>query len=380
MDFPSFQDYFRVARDEALSRNAQLTKDAIERQGSDANIIVAAGVAAADEATTQLAKVAAALFIDSAKGADLDKLVFDRWGLVRKAASPAVGQVQLTTSTATVSAFTIPAGTQFATPSGGVFVSTDPSVTFPSGSTGPVNVNVQSLLAGANQQAAIGQITSILSQITGAPSGLSASNSAATAGASDEETDDSLRNRARTFFTTVRRGTLSALIQGALAVPGVVTANAFESSGNVQLIVTDAFTASLATLSTVPASYQTQAQTFATTVFNSLTDYRAFGIPLQVIVAQVVLQAIQLSLTFPAGADTVAIAANAVAVAVAYANSLSPGQTFKRADLLTAISGVSGLQFTGNEVVVPTGDVVPTALQAIRTTNALVTTYTPAAH
>lgn len=380
MDFPSFQDYFRIARDEALARNAQLTKDAIERQGSDANIIIAAACAAADEATTQLAKATASLFIDSAKGTDLDKLVFDRWALTRKAAAPAVGQVQLTTSTATVSAFTIPAGTQFSTPSGNVFVSTDPSVTFPSGSTGPVNVNVQSLLAGSNQQAAVGQITSILSQITGAPSGLSASNSTATAGAADEETDDSLRNRARTFFTTVRRGTLSALIQGALSVPGVVTANAFETSGNVQLIITDAFTLALATLSTVPASYQTQAQTFATTVFNALNDYRAFGIPVQIIVAQVVLQSVQLALTFPAGADTVTIAAAAVTAAIGYVNSLSPGQALSRSALLTIISGVSGLQFTGNEVVVPTGDVVPTALQVIRTTSALVTTYTPATH
>lgn len=384
MDFPSFQDLFNVARDEALYRNAQLTQDAVDRDGSDANILVASSAAAADEVMTQLAKAAAALFLSSAAGGDLDKLAYDRYQLLRKPASPSVGQVALTTATLNPSPFSIVAGTQFSTASGMVFVSTDPVVIFPSGTSGPVYVNVQSSLAGASQQAAIGTITSVVTPIPGAPSNLVVTNPLATAGASDEETPDSLRSRAQQFFTTARRGTISALVQGALAVPGVTSAQAFESvggsnvpSGSVELVVTDSYTDALAQLSTVPPSYQVQAQTLAVTVFAGLYEVRAAGINVQVTVAQVTLQSIQLALTFPAGVDTADIAAQAKAVAVAYTNALTPGETFLRADLAEALRGVSGLIHTGNEVVLPVGDVVPNPLQVIRTTPSLVTTYVP---
>ena len=47
MDFPNFQTLFQIARNEALARNSSMTRDAIEREGSDANIMIAAAVAAA---------------------------------------------------------------------------------------------------------------------------------------------------------------------------------------------------------------------------------------------------------------------------------------------------------------------------------------------
>jgi hypothetical protein len=383
-DFPSFIDLFRVARDEALFRNAQLTKDAIDREGSDSNIIVAAGVAAADEVITQIAKAAAALFLDSAKGDDLARLAYDRYGIIKKAAAPSYGQVSLTLAAPAPAAFSILVGTQFSTASGLVFASTDPTVTFPMGSSGPVLVNVQSILGGASQQAAAGTITSIITQITGSPAGLVVTNPLATAGASDEETDDSLRSRARLFFTTVRRGTVAAIEQGALAVPGVVTAKVFEyitgngdPAGSIQLIISDSFTESLALLNTVPPTYQTQSQAFAAAVFTALYDVRAAGIAVNIYVAQVILLPIHLALSFPTNVDTAAVADEAMAVVVSYTNGLAPGATWSRVNAQAALQGVNGLFYTGNEIVLPVGDVIPTPLQAIRTMPSLVTTFLP---
>lgn len=384
MDFPTFNDLFRSARDEALVRNPRLTQDALDREGSDANAIVAAAAAAADEVIGQLILATAALYLDSAKGDDLERLVFDRYGLTRKAAAPAVGIVQFRTTAANPAAFTIDQGTIVSTADGIQFITTDPSVAFPMGSSGPIDVNVRSVLAGASQQAAAGTITSLSSQIAGSPADLVVSNSAATAGADDAESDESLRDRARRFFTTVRRGTKTALVEGALAVSGVRSAQAFEAvdgvglpGGSVELVITDAFTEALALLSSVPAAYQAQAQALAATVFAALEDVRACGVRVTVTVAQVVLQNIQILLAFAAGADVATVSAQAKAAMVGYTNGLAPGQTWSRSEAVTRLRTVSGLVVSGSDVILPAGDVVPTPLQVVRTSPNLVTPYTP---
>ena len=377
MDFPSRQDLFRIARDEILADNALLTREAVERDGSDANVIVAAASAIGDEVVGQLIDAQAGLYLDSAQGDALAKYVYDRFQIVKKAASPAVGEVQFTTIAA-AGAFTIPAGTVVQTATGIQFATTLP-VTF--SGVGPVTALVQSTLAGANQQAKAGTITSIASQIPSSPADLVVTNALATAGADDAETDPSLRDRARRFFVSARRGTLGAIVAGALAVPGVREASAFEildALGRpakwVTLSVTDAFTETLAELATVPPTYATQCQAFALTVFAGLEDVRAAGIYVDVSVAQVILQVVHLALTFLAGFDEDAVASSAAAVVVDYVNGLSPGASFVPADAVNALRGVEGLYVTGSEIVSPAGTVTVTPLQVLRTTIALVNT------
>jgi uncharacterized phage protein gp47/JayE len=377
-DLPSFDDLFRVHRDEILSRNPNLTATVIETQGTETNLLAGGSAAVGDEVTGQLALVAASLFLDSAAGNELDRLVFDRYGLVRKAAAPAIGQVSFTCSPASAGAFTIPTGTLLQTSTGLQFVTTT-SVAFPGGSTGPITAPVRSTLAGANQQAAIGTVRNIVSPIPGATPGMAVNNPLATAGAADKETDDSLRARARSFFTTVRRGTLAAIQAAALAVPGVASATAFEiidvlgrPAKEVQLAIADQFTDSLVGVSPTPLTYQAQSQALATQVFAALDDVRAAGIFVDVEVAQIVLQGIQLGLRYSAGVDTDAVALTARATVAAYINSLAPGVTLSITALVSVLRTVPGLVVTGEEIVSPTGDVVPSALQAIRTSLALV--------
>lgn len=378
MDFPTFQELFRIQRDEMLSRNGQLTREIIERQGSDTNLIAAGAAAVGDEVIAQLTALEAALFLESATGKALDRLVFSRFNMTRKPASPAVGSVNFTTTAAAPGGFTIPSGTRLSTSDGRQFA-TIADANFAMGSTGPVTVAIRSLLAGLSQQAASRTVNSITSQITGAPGDLVATNPLATSGADDAESDDSLRDRARAFWTNARRGTVGAIQSAAQAVLGVKTASAFEvldqlgrPSKMVQLVVADAFTDSLVNVSPTPPTYQTQSQVLADAVFAALYDVRGAGIFVQVTVAQVTLQGVQLGLRFTAGADADATALAARAAVSAVINSLAPGQPLTNAAMIAALRAVPGLIVTGQEIVSPVGDVVPAPLEVLRSSLSMV--------
>lgn len=377
-DFPSFSELFRIARDEILTRQARLSRDAVEREGMDANILVAGGCAAADEVMGQLTMLAAALFLDSATGDALDRLVLDRYGLVRKPAAAALGSVRFSTTAASPTTFSIPSGTILQSADGIQFVTTESSI-FSAGTTGPLTVMVRSVLAGSNQNAKAGAITSIITPIASSPNDLVVTNTLATAGGDDAEIDDSLRERARRFFITARKGTNPAIEEAALSVPGVRKATTFEvidSLGRparlVQLVVADAFTEQFAQLDEIPVRYQTQSQALASLVFDSLSDVRPGGNFVQVVVANTVLQAIQLALAFTAGADVNTTALSARAAVVTYVNSLAPGKPFVAADMLAALRLIPGLYYTGGELVSPAGNVIVKPLQVLRTTLGIV--------
>jgi len=378
-DFPSRNDLFRVARDRILGLNAALSADVVSRDGTDANVLVAGGSAMADAVIGQLVNVCRGQFLDSAEGTDLDRLVLDRYNLVRKPAAPSLGTVVFSTTVANPTAFTIPAGTAIASVDGIQFI-TSVASSFPALNLGPIYVPIRSVLAGFNQQAKIGTITNITSTLIGSPGDLVVTNIVATAGAADVEDDPSLRDRARRFWTTSQRGTLAALENGALKVAGVVKATAIEvldSRGRpgrwVQLLIADRFTDALIKLNTTNPTYDAQAQSLAKAVFLSLANIRCGGIFVQVIVARVVLLQVRLDLTFTADVDPIEVSEQARAVVVDYINSLGPGESFVPEDAVEALTAVNGLVITGGEISVPSGTVVPRAMQALRSSFELVT-------
>jgi len=376
VDRPTYADLFSIARNQLLLANPRLT--AVDREGSDANALVASIAAVGDEVAQQVAYVAAASFLDTATGLNLDRLVFDRYGLVRKPAAAALGTVQFTSATGAASTFAIPVQTKLVTADGTQFETTQPA-TFTLGSNGPVTVPVRSVLAGTTQQAGIGEINTLLSPVPGAVNDLAVTNALATAGAADPETDAELRERARRFFTTVQRGTLASIEQAARGVPGVRYAAAFEDvdaygqqTGYVSLAVTDQYTHTLALLGTVPPAYEAQSQQLAERVALAVDQARAAGIYVATIVAQVVLQPVTLRLRVKAGFDTAVVSLEARAACVQVINALSPGASLTVAALEAAIANVNGLYFVGDEVVLPVATVVPTPLQVIRTNLQLV--------
>jgi hypothetical protein len=384
MDAPSRDDLFRIARDRVLVGNGRLTAASVEREGTDVNLMVNAAVDVGDEVIGQVVAVEASLFLDSARGSKLDRLVFDRCGgMIRKSAAAALGTATFTSPAAALAGFTIPSGTLLSTADGRRYITALP-VVYPLGSAGPVSVDIRSVLAGFSQQAAVGTITSILGVIAGAVDGLSVTNLTATAGAADEETDDALRGRARAWALSVVRGTLAAIQTATLAVPGVVTATATEfndafgrPAGVVDVIISDAFTEQLVNVVPVPATYQTQSQALAAAVQLALDDARAAGVYVRVTVASIVLQSVVLALTFEAGVDTEAVAVEARARVVAIINSLSPGQPLQIRTLTTALGQILGLIAGGSSVLVPSGDIVTLPLQVLRTSMQRTTTASP---
>jgi hypothetical protein len=341
--------------------------------------MLAGGSAMADTVVGQLVNVCRGQFLDSSEGAQLDRLVFDRYGLVRKPAAPSLGTAQFSTLVAVTTAFTIPNNLALSTSDGVSFITTAAS-SFPAGITGPIYVPIRSNVAGFNQQAKANTITSIKGTVPGGAGDLRVTNLVATAGAADVEDDASLRDRARRFFTTSQRGTLSAIENGAVSVPGVVRAAAVEvldSSGRpgrwVQLLISDRFTDALVAINQTSAAYDAQSQTLARTVFNALREFRCGGNYVQVIVAQVALLMIRLDLTFSASIDPITVSEQARAVIVNYVNGLAPGVPFVPSSAVQILRGVSGLLVTGNEIAVPNGTVQPRAMQVIRTSFDLTT-------
>lgn len=377
-DFPRFQTLFTIARNEMLARNGQLARTALDRPGSDANVLVAAAAAAADEVVGQLVSVTAGLYLDSAEGNALDRLLFDRYGLARKVAANGVTSLTFATTAPNPTAFTIPANTLVATTDGIQYETVQPA-TFPLGSIGPIFVVARSTVAGANQQVKIDTLTNLVSPISGAPGDLVVTNPLASTGAADAESDAAFRERGRAFFTTARRGTLRAIEQGALTVPGVVRASAFEvlniqgqPARYVSLVIADEYTDVLAQLNTDPPTYQTQSRALAQTVFNALQDYRAAGIFVQVQVASVRLLSVELSLSFAAGVPIDTVAVNARAAIVGLVNALNPGDDITPAQMIAALRRVNGLIITGSEIVSPPGTVVTNPLEVLRTTLSIV--------
>lgn len=379
MPFPNALDLFRIGRDEILARNPKLSREAVERDGADANAMVASGAAMGDEVMSRLADVAAALFLDSAEGEALDRLVYDRYGLTRKPAANALCSVQFSTTEPNPAPFVIPAGTKLSTSDGVEFV-TRAVATFDAGSVGPLLVPVRSVLAGADQQIRKFTLTIINGAPAGSPADLEVTNPVASSGAADAERDPNLRERARNFYINARRGTLGAIEQGALAVTGVVRARAFEVLDNlgrparaVLLMVADDYSDLLAELNQTTPTYQAQSQQLAASVFAGLSNVRAGGIYVQTQVAQVVLQPVRLNLQFHAGVNVDEVAVRARAVVVSIINGLRPGTTLDLEDVRRALQTVPGLAYSGEEILSPAGNVVPTVLQAIRTTLGLVT-------
>jgi hypothetical protein len=372
MDLPTYDQLRQIARDELLQKNSKITAEAVDLPGTDAFALVAAAAAVGDEVVGTLARQQAALLLGSARGKDLDRLVYDRYKLLRKAAAPAIGSVTFSLPIAAVSDFSIPARTLLQTSDGIQFVTINEGL-FITGST-TLSVPVRATVAGLQTQARPATITNLIGAVPLAPAGLTVSNPLATAGAANAELDDSLSSRALNFFETARRGTLGAIQQGALAVPGVATATTFENldalgrpARSVQLLVTDAFTEQLAQGSSVPPAYATQSAVFTQAVFDGLIESRAAGINVEVHLAKVVLQTVILGLAFRAGYDVDQTALQARAAIVGYVNSLAPGASFVVSGAVTALRSVPGLLVSGNEVLSPAGGVVPTPLEVLRT-------------
>ena len=357
MDFPTRLDLLALARTYIRTRAKKIDPNQIDVIGSDINLFVGSNMVVATELVYQLAAAVAKLLIDGAEEEDLDRLAWDRYQMVRKAAAPALGAVEFSRFTSAAGAGAVPINTRLRTDTGVEFITTT-QATF-SATALSATALVRSVQAGQLNQAAAGTIKQIPDMGPLWDKTLKVTNPEATAFAADRETDEAFRARLKSFWNTARRGTLSAIEQGAIDTPGVASASAVEelTGGSqparvVQLYVADENGSAGAGL------------------VIDLGEYRAAGIQVVQVLSTTQLVDVQLHLTFQAGKDTDTLKEQIRTAILGTVNKCTVNGILYRAALLETLKSFidDGLIPTNGSVVDPAGDLVPDLGKSIRTT------------
>jgi len=360
-DIPTRLDYYRLGRDYITGRNTKIDPAQVDIDGSNVNIFVGVASVLADKVTRQLAYRTAALLLDGATEEDLDRYVWDRYQLTRKGASAAIGAVRVFRTSTAAGAGTVPSGTVVAAPNGVEYVLTT-SATF-AGADTEVTARVRAVQAGKSTQVGKNAITSFRNAGDLFDPTLRINNDKPTAGGEDRELDPVFRDRVRAFWKAARRGTLGAIEFGALTVAGVVSAQASEilnPDGNpgrlVELYIAD--------------SSGVASDALADIVRAALLEYRAAGIQVQVFTSLPEIVDIELRLKFKANVDTLALTEIIRAGVVSFVNSLPVNGPLFISQLYATLQRYveNGLIVDETTVVAPTGDLIPSVGQTVRTT------------
>lgn len=351
---PTFDELYETYQGEVQARDADLT-DWSEGSANDA--LGGGGAALADEVIRVLVELFAGQFVDTAKGEDLDALLEDRFGLERNAAAAAVGELTFTRGSA-VGVVNIPAGTQVSGTVDGetVTVTTDTLAQIPAADS-TVTVNATCTETGSVGNVAAGVLTSIDTEVPDDPD-LTVTNAGRFAGGAAEESDSRVRDRARRYFQTLRKGTVEALEAGALSVAGVDLATVDESAiapedgGYVSVYIGD------------PDARASQPLVDA--VETELDDWRAAGV--RVVVQAAEREEIDLELTIyvTRGADQATLREDVQTAVLGYINGtdettgLPIAATLRLTRVAKAAMSVSDdLEYV--EVDTPTSDPAPSA-------------------
>lgn len=366
-DLPTRLDLYALGRDYVIQRAKKIDASMVDVEGSDANLVVGVTSVMADHIVKHLGYRINALLLDGAEGEDLDRLVFDRYQMTRKGASPALGRVTVSRPNTTFGSGSIAIGTKIQTLANAEYITTT-LASFGASDLSVSNVNVRAVVAGKASQVGAGQLRRFQKPDLLFDPGLTVTNPNATANGEDQEGDDDLRNRARTFWKTARRGILAAIEFGALSVPGITSAQAVEVTTTgaqparvVQLFVSD---------STGIAS-----DVVAEQVNTALLDFRAGGIAVLLFTSLPTIAPVQLLLRFRANVDTVSLTQQVRAAIVEFINSIPVNSTLFISDLFSVLRRFvsDGLIVKDDAIVAPAGDIVPTPGQTLRTTLANVT-------
>ncbi len=358
MAAPSFDDLYTIAKAELQLRRPDL----FASPGDVSDFILAAIAAAADKAIQHANEEMRKTFVDGATGDDLTVLISDHYGITRQEATAAQVTIGFTRSVFTAGAGSIPAGTTVATE---IDISgerqeftTDAIVTWGATEVGTKTVTATAVNEGVAGNVDAATITDIVSSIFDA--NITCSNAAVAAGGNAEESDAQLRERARLYPSTIRRGTSDAIVFGALQVPSVRIATVHEDSGgNATLYVADEAGGSTAEM--------------VLDVETELDEWRCAGVPVTVTGGYVLEQDIDISLTVRAGTDVVALEADIVSaienrllrLAVGNGEATSLG-VLRRELIQSAAMSVAPDKILGVTVNDPVADIVPDAGQIIR--------------
>lgn len=321
---------------ELRTRNPALTDFS---EGSALDALSGLSAMGVEEVMRLVLQRAAGLFVETARGADLDTIVYDRTGLTRNAAAAAIGEVTVTRGSA-VGDVVIAAGAVFRAVDDDGFLDfeADDAVTMLAADD-EATVAVTAAATGRRYNVQAGEV------IYTSLSGCTCSNDEAMAGGAAEEADEAFRGRARRFYATARRGTVAAQMEGALDVDGVAAVTVDESNiapedgGYVGVYVADA--------------EGTGNTALAAAVELELEDWRPVGVQLHVVPAERQELTVALTVTVPSGTNTVDLERVLRAAVKTYQDGLAPGASHYSSALATALHAADKARVRGVQQTTP---------------------------
>jgi len=361
MDLPTRLDLYALGRNYMVTRAKRIDPKKVDVLGTDANIFVGSQSVVAAKLIDQLAQGINSLLLDGAQDDDLDRYALDRYDLLRKGASPAVGSVRFFRSSSALGAGSIPIGTRLNTSGNVEFITT--SVANFGLTDLQSTCDVRAVQAGKATEVGANTIRKIEQSQLLWDQSIQVTNDETTAGGEDREDDDTFKKRIRNFWNTARRGILAAIEFGALTVPGVVSAQAVEAitNGTQPARVVNLYIADSSGVASNALTAQVQV---------ALLDYRAGGIAVIIFNSIPLIASVSLALQFQAGVDTQTLSDNIRAAVVEFVNSLPVNGPLYVADIFSVLRRFvpDGLIQNQSSIVTPVGDLIPPVGQTIRTT------------
>ncbi len=348
MSAPVVEDLVQQGRAEQVTRRPDL--DVLP--GDISELQLYEGAAGGDYVLLFAAQEVASTFLATSSGTRLTRLVEDAYPITREPATAAIGSVEFTAPGGATTG-SIPVGTRVATvadDSGSFTIyTTDNALSF-TAESGPKSVTVTASTTGVVTNTAAGTITRILDSLFDT---FTVMNSDRLVGGNEEETDEELRQRARDYFATQRRGTTAALEVGALSVSIVRKATVYiDGSGLVTVYVSD--------------SEGNSNLEMLQLVETELLNWAAAGAVVQVSGSTPVTQDITLSLVVKLGFSVAAAIDTIQAAVTSDVNRLQSGETLYRSRISSAARAVDTTNILDVSVSLPLANLVPASNEIIR--------------
>lgn len=349
---PTFDELEQIGRAEQILNRPDLQV----QEGDVSEMLIKAAAAMADKCIEHSAASFKETFLDGASGQALTDLVNDHWNLQRIEAAEATGSQSFTRISATGPAGSIPIGTVVATAINADgedfrFV-TDAALAFALNEQGPKSVGVTAQVAGRDSNVpTLGGIDRVIDTLFDS---FTTANDTLIVGGAPEESDPTLRQRAREFPSTLRRGTLAALEFGAKTIAGVAIASAFEdANGLVTVYVSD-------------IDGNASAQMINDVQVELDLNWKCAGTVLTALGGTPVITDVDYSVTVRPGTNVAELEPVIEAAIAATMNKLKQGETLSLAQLQAAILNVDIDNITNAAINDPLADISPLNSQVIR--------------
>lgn len=361
MPAPSFLDLFNLGKAEAILKRPKLGV----RVGDITEMLISGSAAMADRLIGWSADRFAATYVDGASGDDLTQLASDHWNIQRLDATKAVATVTFTRAGADATAQTIPIGSTVATERDSQgnniqFVTTQ-NASWAISTNGNRTVNVEAVIAGVSGNLSGPDLISRL--VSSPPPGgtYTITDSTQPAGGSEEESDESLRDRVRTFPSTIRRGTLAALEFGAVSTEGAGVSKATasqDSTGLVTVYVSDASGGSSGVTTEVSPS-TVDLGTMTSKVAVELLEWACAGALVNVSGGAIQTINITVGLTVRLGVDVNQLISDVEDAISARVGKLKIGDTLYLSDVINAVKSVDPDNIVNVTMITPVVDTAP---------------------